>query len=1025
MKNTNNAFARTLCTLIALLIIATVFPFQAFAKNITNEISKATNANDSDGDGICNGCDGPICRAECTGGLHAFSCFEGCKCERCGVGVPPIPEVEVFNASFYYDAAANISGNPLTGDQFDVTWTSNEDSHVTFPLLDNAESLTFVGWKSTTLSSGDTLYEGGRSYKLVNADMAFVGQWQQQDKFVAAFYQDMDAYLDKRPLSGSKYNITWTTEDNSAILPVISDTINKRFDGWNYYPISGSPVFYTAGEMTNLPSINMDFVMKCTDKNPITVSYLLNGGEWVGTAPVDEELYGGNTYTVSSITPQNSGKAFLGWKASFDNAIYSTSEAGKNSSFILPSDTSEITLTAQWSSGGSSPNEYTALFNANGGSFKSTNDELSNISSDILSYSFLSGDSLDLSTITKKLLQRKDYIIIGWHASYDSDTDDDTENDTYTTNAVISLPEANVTFTAQWIQKESVEVIYELKYDEQWSDNRQPPADKLHTYLDGSYTIIDATYNPVKSGSNFFGWKYLGRTYRPGEIIEKVTETNSGSITLTAVWSKMIAITYDIGSEASWNKGENPDSSSEGCPIFVLEGSAFKITSYTPKRQNHTFVEWRSNDLAYQPDDELLVLASDIVLSAKWSLNKYSGMIYQYPSDPSPAAIGWNAIEPYLFPEPIEREGYSFLHWAAKTEDGSIIGKDNIYYIGDTFIGAVNSRLIVTGIWEAVEYKIRYLDSSGAVIEGLTAISSIEKNLIRIPQQGDKNLPTLEHHNLIGFVAIFDLPSYKAGTTIPLGSIITNFTIKGDVTLLPVFDFTGYVIRFVDHTDKLISMQILSPGEIPAIPDNPIRKPSRDYTYTFAGWSPEVTAAVTNATYKATFDMDIIYTDKPDSTKKPDKITSIPMTDIYEAVQDNASPSLNDKTSSTSKVNKIPTATPDSGSIPNSKNVPPIIQDIKTDPPKPIRKIVNTSNQWSYPEKRAKPNPDHKPISSIDDGSTEKALFGIKNLTVRAIAQAILLLTTMFAALLIVLEWVKLASAWVCRRYQKWYNTKH
>ena len=75
---------------------------------------------------------------------------------------------------------------------------------------------------------------------------------------------------------------------------------------------------------------------------------------------------------------------------------------------------------------------------------------------------------------------------------------------------------------------------------------------------------------------------------------------------------------------------------------------------------------------------------------------------------------------------------------------------------------------------------------------------------------------------------------------------------KGDV---PVNEYT---IKFVDYDNFLLSTLKVKEGTVPVYDgEEPYRDPTREYSYTFAGWTPELVAATADTTYKATYTEEI------------------------------------------------------------------------------------------------------------------------------------------------------------------------
>ena len=62
-----------------------------------------------------------------------------------------------------------------------------------------------------------------------------------------------------------------------------------------------------------------------------------------------------------------------------------------------------------------------------------------------------------------------------------------------------------------------------------------------------------------------------------------------------------------------------------------------------------------------------------------------------------------------------------------------------------------------------------------------------------------------------------------------------------------------YLVTFLNDDNSIISMQSCKYGSYPTIPTTPTKQATAEFSYTFAGWTPEVVAVTGDATYKATF----------------------------------------------------------------------------------------------------------------------------------------------------------------------------
>ena len=62
------------------------------------------------------------------------------------------------------------------------------------------------------------------------------------------------------------------------------------------------------------------------------------------------------------------------------------------------------------------------------------------------------------------------------------------------------------------------------------------------------------------------------------------------------------------------------------------------------------------------------------------------------------------------------------------------------------------------------------------------------------------------------------------------------------------------MITFENEDGTVLQTGMVAYGEIPSYEgENPTKAPSTGFTYTFSGWTPELTAVTGNATYTATY----------------------------------------------------------------------------------------------------------------------------------------------------------------------------
>lgn len=80
-----------------------------------------------------------------------------------------------------------------------------------------------------------------------------------------------------------------------------------------------------------------------------------------------------------------------------------------------------------------------------------------------------------------------------------------------------------------------------------------------------------------------------------------------------------------------------------------------------------------------------------------------------------------------------------------------------------------------------------------------------------------------------------------------------TITLTQDTTITAIFAAQTFTITFVDDNDTILASQEYGYGSTIVPPTDPIKTNDAQYTYTFAGWSPQFVAVTSDATYKATY----------------------------------------------------------------------------------------------------------------------------------------------------------------------------
>lgn len=80
-----------------------------------------------------------------------------------------------------------------------------------------------------------------------------------------------------------------------------------------------------------------------------------------------------------------------------------------------------------------------------------------------------------------------------------------------------------------------------------------------------------------------------------------------------------------------------------------------------------------------------------------------------------------------------------------------------------------------------------------------------------------------------------------------------TITLTQDTTITAIFATQTFTVTFVDDNDTILSTQEYEYGAMPLLPADPVKTNDAQYSYTFAGWSPQIVTVTSDATYKATY----------------------------------------------------------------------------------------------------------------------------------------------------------------------------
>ena len=173
---------------------------------------------------------------------------------------------------------------------------------------------------------------------------------------------------------------------------------------------------------------------------------------------------------------------------------------------------------------------------------------------------------------------------------------------------------------------------------------------------------------------------------------------------------------------------------------------------------------------------------------------------------------------------------YEFLGWAT-TRDSSTIE----YAAGDPVFVDANGDNNLYAVWQVKTYTIKWVNWDGSEVRTDTEVPYGTK--LEVPEDPTRAADDQYTYTFKGWT-----PEVK--------------TVTGDAVYTAVYDKTvnKYTIKWVDWDGSEVRTDTEVPyGTKLEVPEDPTREADAEYTYTFAGWTPEIKTVTGDATYKATY----------------------------------------------------------------------------------------------------------------------------------------------------------------------------
>lgn len=394
-----------------------------------------------------------------------------------------------------------------------------------------------------------------------------------------------------------------------------------------------------------------------------TIAYALNGGTSALPTQANQQIY--NTFTLAA-TPARVDYYFAGWSDSATATTYAALATYSITTTSAPA----ITLTAQWIP------TYTLNYVLNGSTSAVTGEGTYN-----------SGTVVTLTAAPT----RTGYTFNNWL---------DSSNVTHAAGSSFTMLQNSV-LQAQWTA-----ILYPVTYALNGATGTLPLQSSLT--INSPFTISPVA--PVRAGYTFGGWSDSTSVYPVGSTYV----IGTSSVTLTAQWSAIpYSVTYDLGG----GQGTLPTQADGSI------GSTFTLpaSSANPTWIAHTFTGWSDGAAVYAPGSTYTIGASNVTLTAQFSLNGYTQVTYSLGSNgtgalPNPtSALEGNTIT-VASGAGVTRSNYAFAGWT----DGS-----NLYQPGDIYlVGPEAAPVTFVPNWTS-GYNVAYSTGSGFGIAPIDTVGRI------------------------------------------------------------------------------------------------------------------------------------------------------------------------------------------------------------------------------------------------------------------------------------------------------------
>ncbi len=403
-----------------------------------------------------------------------------------------------------------------TGEMPDQSFPEGEEVALT-PCGFTRNGYTCTGWTVNADGSG-TFYSNGASYE-ISQNLTLYAKWLANPAVVyCANYEN------------GPENVTQKVPYNTStkLTPPTFSRGGYSLTGW-HVNADGSGTYYNGTESVTLTQ-NLTLYAQWQQDAPAPTVYTLRFDGNGGGGSMEAMTNTTGVFTLPGCTFGKEGSTFLGWSM-YDVAESTASLMAPESSFTLPTGSTEWTVYAQWTA--NSPETYTITLNPNGGSVNPT------------SIPVVAGNQI--GTLPVPSWQDNSYIFAGW-----------LDNNTGASVSSSMVPQGSMTLTANWVQNSSDSSTRVVHLNGNGGDG------SMADLSAPAETAILAPANGFTPPANmiFTGWNTAangsGTPYAVGAPVGFNAEFSAAEVTLYAQWGSAApaALTGTVTISGTPNPGE-------------------------------------------------------------------------------------------------------------------------------------------------------------------------------------------------------------------------------------------------------------------------------------------------------------------------------------------------------------------------------------------------------------------------------------------------------------------------------------